>query len=187
MVLGLSHGRTHSIIGLLNNEEWMMSSVVIIVFLGVFVLFIRAVMITLGYYKEPVLAVFQQYGEEVGFSPMLTAIVWGIGLAYMLFFILVPSAFWILFGALLVFVLGASYWYIKDNIMRYPQLFLQYPRWYRDIVDHTTRDERRKIAYMWLGLPMRTRMLYNTRDDAFRQWVELVVISVAVRDVDDDA
>jgi hypothetical protein len=40
---------------------------------------------------------------------------------------------------------------------------------------------------MWLGLPMRTRMLYNTRDDAFRQWVELVVISVAVRDVDDDA
>jgi len=136
-------------------------------------------MVTLGYYKEPVLSAFQQYGEEVGFSPLLEMFVWGGVLAYMLFLALVPSSVLIMLGLFLFTCMGLVYWHVKDNIMNYPEVFLQYPRWYRDIVDHTTREERRKISYMWLGLPLRTRLLYNTREDAFRKWVELVVISVA--------
>jgi len=156
-----------------------MSTILVIVFLVVLLLFFRASMVTLGYYKEPVLSAFQQYGEEVGFSPLLEMILWGSVLAYMLFLALVPSSLLIMLGVLLFTIFVATYWQIKENIMDYPDVFLQYPRWYRDIVDHTTREERRKISYMWLGLPLRTRLLYNTREDAFRKWVELVVISVA--------
>ena len=71
------------------------------------------------------------------------------------------------------------YWKVKDNVMNYPEVFLRFPRWYRDIVDHTSREERRKLSYMWLGLPLRTRLLYNAQHDEFRKWVELVVLSVA--------
>lgn len=156
-----------------------MPIILLLIFFAVFVLFIRATMVTLGYYKEPVLSAFQQYGEEVGFSPLLESILWGFALAYMIFLALVPSSFLIIGGVLLTIIVVTLYWQIKENIMEHPNLFLQYPRWYRDIVDHTTREERRKISYMWLGLPLRTRLLYNTREDAFRKWVELVVISVA--------
>lgn len=141
--------------------------------------FIRASLVTLGFYKEPILAAFQQYGDEVGFSPLLEAFWWGFVLVYLILILIVPSSFLVMFG-ILSFVLSVMlYWKIKDSILNYPQIFLKFPRWYRDIVDHTSREERRKLSYMWLGLPLRTRLLYNTRHDEFRKWVELVVLSVA--------
>jgi len=150
-----------------------------LIFIVASLLFIRAVLVTFGFYKEPVLSAFQQYGDEVGFSPLLDMFVWGIVVAYLIFVVLVPSSILILFGVVSVILFLVGYWQVKDNIMNHPEIFLQYPRWYRDIVDHTSREERRKISYMWLGLPFRTRLLYNAREDAFRKWVELVVISVA--------
>lgn len=150
-----------------------------LIFIGSCLFFIRAVLVTFGYYKEPVLSAFQQYGEEVGFSPLLDMFVWGIVVAYLIFVVIVPSSLLILFGVVSIILFVAGYWQVKENIMNHPEIFLQYPRWYRDIVDHTSREERRKISYMWLGLPFRTRLLYNAREDAFRKWVELVVISVA--------
>ena len=141
--------------------------------------FIRALLVTFGYYKEPVLAAFQQYGDEVNFSPLLDMVLWGAVVGYLIFVAFVPSSVLIVFGVVSVIVFLFTYWQVKDNIMDHPEIFLQYPRWYRDIVDHTSREERRKISYMWLGLPFRTRLLFNAREDAFRKWVELVVISVA--------
>ena len=47
--------------------------------------------------------------------------------------------------------------------MQHPSVFLRFPSWYREIVDHTTREERRKLSYMWLSLPLRTRLLYNAQ------------------------
>lgn len=156
-----------------------MSAVLVMIFMVACLSFIRAALIALGYYKEPVLAAFQQYGDEVGFSPLLDMILWGSIMSYLIFVAIVPSSMLILFGVVAVVLFVAMYWQVKDNIMNYPAIFLQYPRWYRDIVDHTSREERRKISYMWLGLPFKTRLLYNAREDAFRKWVELVVISVA--------
>lgn len=156
-----------------------MTAVLVMIFMIACLLFIRAVLVTFGYYKEPVLAAFQQYGDEVGFSPLLDMLLWGSLMAYLIFVALVPSSMLILFGVVSLILFIAMYWQVKDNIMNYPAIFLQYPRWYRDIVDHTSREERRKISYMWLGLPFRTRLVYNAREDAFRKWVELVVISVA--------
>jgi hypothetical protein len=156
-----------------------MSTVLVMIFMIACLSFMRAVLITLGYYKEPVLSAFQQYGDEVGFSPLLDMILWGSIMSYLVFVVIVPSSMLILFGVVALVLFIAMYWQVKDNIMNYPAIFLQYPRWYRDIVDHTSREERRKISYMWLGLPFKTRLLYNAREDAFRKWVELVVISVA--------
>jgi len=157
----------------------MMATVIGFFFIGVGLLFLRASLITFGYYKEPVLTAFQQYGEEVGFSPLLDMVLWGSILLFLMLLVIVPSSLLILFGIISLTGLILAYWRIKGDVMNYPTLFLQYPHWYRDIVDHTSREERRKISYMWLGLPLRTRLLYNTREDAFRKWVELVVISVA--------
>lgn len=156
-----------------------MATLLTLFFFIVCLLFLRAALITFGYYKEPVLSAFQQYGDEVGFSPLLDMVMWGVIMAFMMFLAIVPSSLLILLGVIIMTLGGFFYWQVKDNIMNYPELFLQYPRWYRDIVDHTSREERRKISYMWLGLPLRTRLLYNAREDAFRKWVELVVISVA--------
>ena len=156
-----------------------MLSILILIFIVVCLLFLRASLVTFGYYKEPVLSAFQQYGEEVGFSPLLDMMMWGSAMAYMIFLAIAPSSLLIMFGVLILTVFAFIYWRVKENIMDYPAVFLQYPRWYRDIVDHTSREERRKISYMWLGLPFRTRLLFNAREDAFRKWVELVVISVA--------
>jgi len=51
-------------------------------------LFLRACLVTLGFYKEPILTAFQQYGDEVGFSPLFESFAWGGALAYLLFVVL---------------------------------------------------------------------------------------------------
>lgn len=142
-------------------------------------MFMRACLVTLGYYKEPILSAFQQYGDEVGFSPLFESLAWGLVLAYMIFVLLAPSSFLVLIGVFLFVGFVMLYWRIKDSVMDHPSVFLRFPSWYREIVDHTSREERRKLSYMWLGLPLRTRLLYNADHAEFRKWVELVVLSVS--------
>ena len=156
-----------------------MSTIVTFLIGIVSIMFLRACLVTLGYYKEPILTAFQQYGDEVGFSPLFESIMWASTLGYLVFVLLVPSSFLVLLGIIAFVSYIMLYWKVKDNIMNYPEVFLRFPSWYRDIVDHTSREERRKLSYMWLGLPLRTRLLYNAQHNEFRKWVELVVLSVA--------
>ncbi len=156
-----------------------MSTVLPVFMFAVMILFIRACLVTLGYYKEPILSAFQHYGDEVGFSPLFESVAWGAVLAYLLFIALAPSSFLILIGVFCFVGFVMLYWRIRDSVMRHPHVFLRFPGWYREIVDHTTREERRKLSYMWLSLPLRTRLLYNAQHEEFRKWVELVVLSVS--------
>lgn len=156
-----------------------MPTILALLLIAASVRFIRASLVTLGFYKEPILAAFQRYGDEVGFSPLLEAGWWGVVLAYLILILAVPSSFLLIFGAMAFALSVTLYWKVKDSILNHPQIFLKFPRWYREIVDHTSREERRKLSYMWLGLPLRTRLLYNAQHDEFRKWVELVVLSVA--------
>ena len=156
-----------------------MAAVLPVLMFAAIVLFLRAGLVTLGFYKEPILTAFQQYGDEVGFSPLFETCAWGGVLAYLLFMVLVPSSFLILIGVFSFAMFVMLYWRIRDSVMRHPQIFLRLPNWYREIVDHTTREERRKLSYMWLALPLRTRLLYNAQHEEFRKWVELVVLSVS--------
>lgn len=141
--------------------------------------FLRAGLVTLGFYKEPILTAFQHYGDEVSFSPLFETIAWGCVLAYLVFIVLVPSSFLILIGVFSFAMFVMLYWRIKDSILNHPAIFLRFPNWYREIVDRTSREERRKLSYMWLALPLRTRLLYNAQHEEFRKWVELVVLSVS--------
>ena len=156
-----------------------MATILPVFMLAATVLFLRACLVTLGYYKEPILSAFQRYGDEVGFSPLFESCAWGGVLAYLLFIVLVPSSFLILIGVFCFVLFVMLYWRIKDSILNHPQIFLRFPYWYREIVDRTTREERRKLSYMWLALPLRTRLLYNAQHEEFRKWVELVVLSVS--------
>jgi hypothetical protein len=61
---------------------------------------------------------------------------------------------------------------------RSPGLFSALPRWYAELCDRTTRDERRRIAYMWLKLPRRTRLYYEWHTEAFMHWIDLVIVSI---------
>jgi len=161
------------------QRDKAMSTVLPVLMFAATVLFLRASLVTLGYYKEPILSAFQQYGDEVGFSPLFESFAWGSVLAYLLFIVLVPSSFLILIGVFSFVMFVMLYWRIKDSILNHPHIFLRFPNWYREIVDHTTREERRKLSYMWLALPLRTRLLYNAQHEEFRKWVELVVLSVS--------
>ena len=156
-----------------------MTTILPVFMFAVMALFLRACLVTLGFYKEPILTAFQQYGDEVGFSPLFESLAWGGVLAYLLFVVLVPSSFLVLIGVFCFVMFVMLYWRIRDSVLRHPQVFLRFPNWYREIVDHTTREERRKLAYMWLALPLRTRLLYNAQHEEFRKWVELVVLSVS--------
>ena len=156
-----------------------MSTILALSIVAVALFFIRACLVTLGFYKEPILTAFQQYGDEVGFSPLFESVAWGCVLAFLILIVIVPSSFLMVVGVLLFIIAMTAYWRIKDNILKHPEVFMRYPNWYRDIVDRTSREERRKLSYMWLGLPLRTRLLYNAHHEAFHKWVDLVVLSVA--------
>ena len=56
---------------------------------------------------------------------------------------------------------------------------MRYPRWYSELNDRTTREERRRLGYMWLRLPISLKMVYDTNDHAFFQWVDLVLVATA--------
>jgi hypothetical protein len=67
---------------------------------------------------------------------------------------------------------------------RYPHLtgqkhglFLNHPRWLFELGERTSRLERRRIAYMWLRLPLRLRLIYNSNDRAFLEWADMVILS----------
>ena len=156
-----------------------MTTVLPLALFSVSLMFLRACLVTLGFYKEPILSAFQRYGDEVGFSPLFESCAWGAVMAYLIFALLVPSSLLLLVGIFMFVAFVMLYWRVRDSVMRHPSIFLRFPSWYREIVDHTTREERRKLSYMWLGLPIRTRLLYNAQHEEFRKWVELVVLSVA--------
>jgi hypothetical protein len=68
---------------------------------------------------------------------------------------------------------------------RFPRVFFAYPRWYADLRERTTRDERRRLAYMWLALPRRARMFYSVHTWAFVIWADLVIVSTSTQSFED--
>lgn len=156
------------------NSEW-----VIIIAVILLVILLRAFLVVLGIHKTPVLHHFERYGEEGHYSPMLDFILWAaINALYSLIFFLEMDHFLLLFIISLP-VLVWLYRQVDEWVKRYPEFFARYPRWYYRMLVDASREERRRIAYLWLRLPVRTRLLYSARDEFFHQWVELVLLSLA--------
>jgi len=143
-------------------------------------LFTRSLLIVLGWYKDPILRQFEQYGEEeLMHSPLLALLMW----AALLFVFALVMFFGMMYLLLPVFVLSIPIVYLypslKGWVRQHPQIFMAYPRWYGHLVRMTEREERRRLAYLWLRLPLRTRVVYNASDEYFAQWRDLVLMTMA--------
>ncbi len=144
-------------------------------------------MVLLGILKGPLLETFQLYGtrEDPDYYPYTAILFWMATLFF--------AAGTLLFGfsrpfiatdviALLLWFLSFLTWRFKPSLERVLRYLPTLPRWYVRLKQKTGRVERRRIAYMWLHLPQRTRLIYNTSDRFFFRWAELVILAT-VNDV----
>ncbi|QPC81632.1 hypothetical protein G4Y79_18335 [Phototrophicus methaneseepsis] len=152
------------------------------VFIGsgiLLVILLRSVLVVIGLYKDPILSSFEKYGEESVYSPMMALIIWAfIFLSYHLI-IFVESSLLKIVIVVVSLVIFHTLFTNRDLLRQYNTVFRLFPRWYAQLSQRTSREERRRIAYLWLRLPLRTRLLYNTNDFYFNQWADLVLLSVA--------
>jgi hypothetical protein len=139
---------------------------------------LRAFLIVLGTYKDPVLASFEHYGEEKISSPFLGLTLWTVLFIYFALFIYVQAGFLFMLGLILGGVIFSFRNALEEWQNRYVTAFRMFPRWYFELAQRTDREERRRIAYLWLRLPLQTRLLYNARNEYFHQWVDLVLLSI---------
>ena len=140
----------------------------------------RSALIFLGLYKDPILWTFEQYGPDERLPlPLLTLLIWvgtfivlmGVGAST---YVRLPFPLIGLGIGLFVIALVGMYYY--SVIWKTYYSVVRLPRWHHDLLERTTRYERRRIAYMWLHLPWRLRLLYNSSDQAFRIWVDFVIM-----------
>lgn len=133
-----------------------------------------------GMYKDPVLASFEHFGEqEPVFSPVLNIIAWGATVIYLLLFLYFPTGTIITLGVMVIVPTYSLRDEIANFVKKQQSPTRMFPIWYGELVDRTTRQERRRIAYMWLRLPARTRIIYNTSTPYFMHWVDQVLLTIS--------
>ncbi|MBE2269081.1 MAG: hypothetical protein IAE80_12690 [Anaerolinea sp.] len=152
--------------------------------------FVFNLLVGMGWYKAPLLARFERYGIGNDTYTILPALMFSfvvllIGLTTLLAHGALYSAFLTILLPLLALSIYCVY-HAKRLSRRFPMIFLAYPRWYADLRDRTTREERRRIAYRWLVLPKRTRLHYNSNDRAFTVWADFVILATTLHTVEDD-
>jgi hypothetical protein len=149
------------------------------VFLAVMYRTARAFLMTLGFYKDPILTSFEHFGEERIYSPLYRLIAWSITLLYLSLFLYVQPGLLIVAGAIMLIPLVSLRETLQRLLYSDPRLYRAFPVWYRHLAERTTRTERRRIAYLWLRLPPRTRTHYNISQQAFHHWLDMVLVTMA--------
>jgi hypothetical protein len=144
-----------------------------------FTMTVRTFLIVIGAYKDPVFASFENYGDERIFSPMFSLVAWAISFAYMMLFWYINPGLAFSVGLIIGIPLVAFRDIFEAMVYEHHQAFRIFPLWYHELVINTDREERRRLAYMWLQLPPRTRMIYNTHTVLFLQWVEQVLVTIS--------
>ena len=148
---------------------------------GSFMMLFRLLLMLTGQLKGPVLGYFERYGESEGhFFPVPSLLFWsgmvilftGFALERLVRFDFPSELLAVIFFVAAWLAFSGKEW-VESYVSRLPKL----PRWYGELYETTTRHERRRIAYMWLRLPLRTRLLYNANNNAFRQWTEMVILA----------
>jgi len=140
--------------------------------------FLRSVLIVSGVYKAPLLRSLEPYGTDLHYSPLIGVAGWSLLIVLMLVWMLI--GFQVVLALMLFFSvpLGLAWQNSETWIEKYPRVFLAFPEWYWNLIVTTSRDEQRRLAYMWLRLPVRTQWMYNTHDALFFQWTDLVLLSM---------
>lgn len=134
-----------------------------------------------GWLKEPIMAHLRHYGGERAVRPLLRFLV-ALGTLYLVLFPVLASALTgagvvalLLLTALVSLGVGWSPW--RQAL----------PRWYARMLDETTYEERRAIAFAWFRLPFRTRLRLSGDTRAFGIFLDEVRLTIiyGARDRDD--
>lgn len=141
---------------------------------------VRATLILVGFLKEPILRTFSEYGpREKLYMPGQQFLLWSGALcvcagswaaAYQGL-----SATLTMLGVVMGLAVAVGYTYAEQAEMIHLKI-LKYPHWYHELRERTTRYERRRIGYMWLHLPWRARLSYNSSDRMFLVWADFVIM-----------
>lgn len=142
---------------------------------------IRLGLVFTGMLKGPILSTFEQYGpEEPVYFPVPQIFLWpGVVVltagAILRDVVPLTLSLWPL-GVVLLLCAGLTYGQ-RDRLQDWWAALPVYPGWYSQLLQQTSRGDRRRIAYMWLRLPRRTRLLYNANHRLFFVWAEQVIVS----------
>ena len=141
----------------------------------------RLMLIILGLIKGPVLQTFEKYGDEENRFFMMPRFLFWTGLLVILASFWFSSVIGVLFPAqflgILLIIGGVLARRMAHYAVTHPSPYWIYPHWLNNLLDRTSRLERRRIAYMWLRLPWKTRLLYNSNDRAFLEWADFIILS----------
>ncbi|MEZ4666442.1 MAG: hypothetical protein R3E39_00745 [Anaerolineae bacterium] len=154
---------------------------IMIIFTSICTFFlVRSILILIGLYKEPIIRTFAEYGpRENLYLPALPLFAWTGALLFLSGMWAAPiSRLSFLLTALAV-VLGLLTAVGYNNYAtaeKYHTMLLPYPRWYHELRERTTRYERRRIGFMWLHLPARCRLSYNSSDYLFFIWADFIIM-----------
>ncbi len=166
-----------------------MNALLILVTAASFFFLLRSTLVMLGLLKEPLLRTFEQYGPSE--RPYLVALPFLTWLSIFMF----SGGLWVsrysqfsfvlsFIGFILAFIAAMAYNYYEQTERLHNRL-VPFPLWYHELRERTTRYERRRIAYMWLLLPFRTRLTYNSSDKLFFIWADFVIMGTIREEVDE--
>jgi hypothetical protein len=139
---------------------------------------LRALVITVGWWKEPILGKFRSYGAEAISYPVVQFAAWLYATVIVFVLMLYPrrTPGVVMFASLILL-------FIILWVRNYPETAKGlldrlpiYPIWHRKLREYTSRYERRRIGYLWLRLPQHLRALLNRHDEIFLQWADFVVM-----------
>lgn len=143
-----------------------------------------------GTLKDPVLRVSAQYGADDTYYVLPWVLLSASGLILSVSLtlgMLMPGTNGVSVVAILIGLLAYGAWAARDTAKRHPEIFCPLPLWYAHLRANTTREERRRIAFLWLRLPLRTRLRYNFSHHHFWLWVDLVVLGTVTQTMTDTA
>jgi hypothetical protein len=149
----------------------------------------RLLLITVGWYKDPVLRRFERYViHDDSFDPIPGLLMWSALVVWSIVALFANQPPYVypvcLPGLLLLGLAYLAFEFSGSAAASNGRLFPELPRWYSDLRERTTREERRRIAYMWLRLPRKTRLTYNSHDRAFLLWADFVILGTILRTVE---
>jgi hypothetical protein len=150
---------------------------------------IVVVLIAAGLYKDPVLRQFERYAELDDSFHLLPLLLLGMGMFAIFGGILFSATVAPRYPPMILGALFLLLAYVareqRHKLNAYPELFLAMPRWYAELRSRTTREERRRIAYMWLCLPRSMRLHLNGSDRHFLLWADMVILATVMQTVED--
>ena len=144
-------------------------------------LLFRLMLVLSGLHKGPLLALFEKYGDEENHLYPIPRLAFWFGTlclsGYIAFYNIIFMPVVVVYIGLVLLLAAYLYVFWLPAEVRYKTGdFPPVPTWYHNLRQRTSRAERRRIAYMWLRLPWRARLTYNSNNRAFFAWADLVIM-----------